>query len=181
MLVLGGVLIGAAIAAGLLWKGEPSPALPVTRFAFTLAQGQQLTVTRHSVAVSPDGTRMVYAADGGLFVRSMSDLEARVISGTDPALSPVFSPDGQSLVFWSDSALKRIAIGGGTAVTICQLGIAPAGITWSNDSILFSQQGVIMRVSPNGGKPAVLLEPEQFRGAGVWSSPAARRRRCSSR
>ncbi len=61
-------------------------------------------------------------------------------------------------MFWGDSALKRIPIGGGTAVTLCQVGIAPSSITWNNDSILFSQHGAIMRVSPNGGKPAVLLE-----------------------
>ena len=158
MLVLGGVLIGAAMAVALLWKSEPSPAVSVTRFAFPLPQGQQLTGTRQSIAVSPDGTRVVYAAAGGLFLRSMWDLEARAISAAAPALSPVFSPDGQSLVFWADSVLKRIAIGGGAAVILCQVGIPPSSISWSNDNILFTHQDAIMRVPPNGGKPAVLLE-----------------------
>ena len=70
--------------------------------------------------MSPDGTRMVYAAEGRLYLRSMSEFEARAIPGTDTAINPAFSPDGQSLVFWADSALKRIAVSGGTAVTIFQ-------------------------------------------------------------
>ena len=53
----------------------------------------------------------------GCYLRSMSDFEARPIPGTDAAINPVFSPDGQSLAFWSDSALKRIAVSGGAAVT----------------------------------------------------------------
>ena len=73
--------------------------------------------------------------------------------------NPVFSPDGQSLAFWAGSTLKRIAVSGGTAVTIFQTSVAPSGISWGNEGILFSQSGTtIMRVSPNGGKPEVLLD-----------------------
>ena len=72
---------------------------------------------------------MVYAAEGRLYLRSMSDFEARAIPGTDEAINPVFSPDGQSLVFWADSALKRIAVSGGTAVTIFQVGSATVQVS----------------------------------------------------
>ena len=96
----------------------------------------------------------------GLFLRSMSELEARAIPGTDRAVNPVFSPDGQSLVFWADSALKRIAVGGGTAVTICPGSVRRRpGIVWSRRRHPVLAAGTaIMRVSPNGGKPEVLLD-----------------------
>ena len=89
----------------------------------------------------------------------MSELEARAIPGTDPAINPVFSPDGQSLVFWADSALKRIAVSGGTAVTICQVGSAPSRhhLEQRRHPVL-AGGSAIMRVSPNGGKPEVLLD-----------------------
>jgi serine/threonine-protein kinase len=158
ILVAVGVAIGAA-AATAVWKPKPSPAGVVTRFAFTLPQGQQLTLQRQAVAISPDGTHIAYAAEGRLYLRAMSELEARAIPGTDESITPVFSPDGQSLVFFSlsDSALKRIAVGSGVPVTICQTRQAN-GISWGNDGILFALPGTgIMRVSPNGGTPEMLV------------------------
>ena len=118
--VLLGVVIGAAAAAIGVWKLRPSPAVPVSRFALTLPQGKQLTAnSRQAVALSPDGTRLVYVTDGRLYVRSMSEFETRVVTGTDIATNPVFSPDSQSVVFYSpvDRTLKRIALIGGVPVS----------------------------------------------------------------
>ncbi len=160
MLVVGGVLIGAAIAASVVWRLRPAQAAPVTRFALNLPQGQLLTVTREVLDISPDGTRLVYSANGRLYLRSMSEFESRELPGTGPALNPVFSPDGQSVAFWGDSRLKRIAVDTpGTAVTICEVGSAPYSTSWSDAGILYSRLGMaIMRVSPNGGKPEVAVD-----------------------
>jgi hypothetical protein len=44
----------------------------ITRFPFTLPEGQQLTnLGRQVVAISPDGAQMVYAANRRLYLRSM--------------------------------------------------------------------------------------------------------------
>jgi serine/threonine-protein kinase len=151
-------LIAAVAAAVMVGRPTPSASLPVMRFAITLPPDQQFTGARQAVAMSPDGSRLVYAADGRLFVRSLSDIEARPIPGAELALHPVFSPDGQSVVFWSDSLLKRIAVSGGSPVTICATAPAPSGISWQDDAILFGQLGTgIVRVSANGGKPEVLV------------------------
>src|SRR5262249_44531455 len=125
-----------------------------------------LTLPRQAVTISPDGTRIVYAADRKLFLRSMTEIEPRAIPGTEGAAHPVFSPDGQSLAFWTEGALKRIAASGGTAVTICLTSPgAPSGITWTNDSILFAEGRVrIMRVSAKGGKPEVLVALKDSEG-----------------
>ena len=141
------------------WQLRPVPVVPVTRFAFTLSEGQQLNANRQAFAVSPDGTRIVYAANARLYLRLMSDFEATAIPGTAPAINPIFSPDGQSLVFYAESWLKRIAISGGTATPICQVGSGPLGISWDSNGILFSAAGTaIMRVSPEGGKPELLVD-----------------------
>ncbi len=115
LLVLAGAAIGAAAFAATTSRTPPPPA-PVARFALTLPPGQQLTLPRQAVAISPDGTRIAYAADGRLYLRSLSSLEATAIAGTEGAINPMFSPDGQALAFWADSTLKRIAIGGGVPV-----------------------------------------------------------------
>ena len=156
-------LILGVIAGISVWYFRPSKPLTVTRFVVTLAEGQQFTNPgRNLVAISRDGTQMVYVANRGLYHRSMHELEARLIPGTDTqtaVLSPVFSPDGRSVVFLSqsDSTLKKIAVTGGAAVTICPAEF-PFGISWGPEGILFGQSRKgIMRVSESGGKPELLV------------------------
>ena len=50
----------------------------------------------------------------------MGSLEPHPIAGADPgALNPIFSPDGQSIAYWSvrDQTIKSIAVNGGALVT----------------------------------------------------------------
>ena len=165
-----GALVIAIVAAALggagVWRFASSAAtVPITRLSFPLAEGQQLSRLGHqSVAVSPDGSQIVYVANGRLFLRSRSALEARPIPGTESGPeNPAFSPDGRSIVFGSrlDGVLKRIAVTGGAPVTICPAG-AVFGLSWAWDgSILFAQeQGTrgVLRVSADGGTPAVVIE-----------------------
>jgi eukaryotic-like serine/threonine-protein kinase len=157
VLVAVGVATGAAVVAG-IWNLRPSTVSPVTRFEFALPHGQQLTLPRQAVAISPDGSHIAYSADGRLYLRSMAALEPLAIAGTENGVNPVFAPDGQSLVFWVDSSIKRIALTGGVPVTICRTGTAPSSISWSKEGILFPQPGAgIMRVSENGGEPEPLV------------------------
>jgi Tol biopolymer transport system component len=143
----------------------PAPPLAVTRFALALGEGQQFTAnSNQSFAVSPDGTQLVYVANNQLYLRSMSDLEARPVPGTQQTATPfipVFSPDSRSIAFYSqvDRTIKKIAVSGGATVTICDLGSPTIlGMTWDTGGIVFGQgaQG-IMRVSADGGQPTVLV------------------------
>ena len=57
-----GVIAGISV-----WYFRPSKPLTVTRFVVTLAEGQQFTNPgRNLVAISRDGTQMVYVANRGL-------------------------------------------------------------------------------------------------------------------
>ncbi|MBI1872380.1 MAG: protein kinase [Acidobacteria bacterium] len=159
--IAGSAMVAAVLAGYATWTMKPTPPLTITRFPFILPDGQQFSgVVFHFVAISPDGTRMLYGANLRLHVRSMSDLEARPISGTEnlSALAePVFSPDGGSVVFWAgDQTLKKVGVTGSAAVTICPAE-APQGVSWGPDGIVFGQPRGIMRVSPNGGKPELLI------------------------
>jgi serine/threonine-protein kinase len=160
-----GVVLASLVTSAIWWTKRPlSVAQPLTRFPVMLPGDQGFSnIGRQLLAISPDGTRIVYVANQRLYLRSMAEQEARPISGTDtptPGITnPVFSPDGQSVAFWSgtDQTLKRIAIIGGAAVTICEAA-NPYGMSWGADGLVFGQGARgIMRVSANGGKPDLLV------------------------
>jgi len=163
--MLSAIVAGVLASAATVYLTPLQAPLVVTRFPFTLGEGQLSTGTptsRQAVAISPDGAQMAYLANGRLYLRSMSELEGRPIAGADTGsfvTSPVFSPDSRSVAFWSsaDQTLKKVAVSGGAAVTICRAD-PPLGVRWGTDGIVFGQPNKgIMRVSANGGTPEVLV------------------------
>ena len=164
------VVLTALVAGAAVWFLKPSPDSPpgVSRFDYDLPEGHQIRAPlREAVAVSPDGRRFAYNTNDGIYLRSMDAFDARVIPGTETGLTSLaFSPDGSWIVFWSadDNKLKKIAVSGGTAVTLCDA-VNPQGVSWSRDgTILFGQFQGIMRVSENGGVPELIIKtgsPEQ--------------------
>jgi Tol biopolymer transport system component len=167
--VAAGLLAGAVVAGGAVWKLKPEPAEPIAQFEFPLPDGQAFTDSgRPLLAMSPDGASFAYAANGQLYLKKMREFKATAIQGSDvPAggpLSPVFSPDGNSLAFFSegDKTIKRIAIDGGMPVTICQAA-SVFGMNWGADNnILFGESGTgVMRVSANGGKAEAIIAAEK--------------------
>ncbi|MGH9201673.1 MAG: TolB family protein, partial [Vicinamibacterales bacterium] len=179
---LSAILAGALVGAAWYLSLRPSTPTAVTRFPFTLPAGQiftGLSSNRHMVALSPDGARMVYAANTRLYLRSMSELDARAIQGTEGhrnVTEPAFSPDGRSIAFYAfaDQTLKRTAVTGGAAVTICPAD-NPFGISWGPDGIVFGQGSKgIMRVSPDGGTPDVLVVKDGEMALGPRVLPGGR-------
>ena len=159
---LAAILAGTLGVAGALWlKRAPVPA--VSRFAVALPEGQSFSSAgRHTIAISPDGSRMAYVASNQLHVRAMSELASKPVPGTEifgGSTEVVFSPNGQELAFFaaSDNSLKRIAITGGAPVTIGPA-TNPFGMNWGEDGLVFGQNGKgVVRVSPNGGTQEVLV------------------------
>ena len=96
-------------------------------------------------------------------MRRLDQLQATPLPGTEGARNPFFSPDGQWIAFFADGKLKKVAVTGGAAVTLCD---APddRGGTWAEDgTIVFAPQGRggLSRVSADGGAPEVVttLDP----------------------
>jgi len=163
--VIAATLILAAIAGTAVWALKPAAPAPTVRFVDVLPAGRILTRPgRRSLAISKDGTLIVYVANRELYLRDVGEWDARAIPGTDvdPA-APVFSPDGQWIAFWdgSDGQLKKIAISGGAPVTLAPAE-GPYGLmSWSTDDrIVWSQSTGIMTVSANGGTATTLVASE---------------------
>jgi eukaryotic-like serine/threonine-protein kinase len=153
----------AALASGYAaWKLKPESARSIARFNLALPSDQTFTSTlRQFVALSPDGSTIAYIANGRVWIRPLSGLDARPVTASEVVpTSPVFSPDGQSIAFTSASerALKRAAITGGTAMTLASPIDVPFGLSWDASGILIGQVGKgILRVSSNGGRPEVIV------------------------
>jgi Tol biopolymer transport system component len=159
-------IVAAGLGSGVTWtlRNSPLPPALTMRFPLLLPEGLHFDVgTRHLVAISPDGSRIVYAVNARLYLRSMGELDARPIAGTEnlgAVTEPVFSPNGLAIAFWaaSDRTIKRIDATGGAAVTLCPANM-PFGMNWGADGVVFGQGGDgILRVSPNGGQPEVLVK-----------------------
>src|SRR5262249_33461611 len=80
----GAVVVGVLIAAAWSWRyGRAEPTPLVGRFAVSLPDGQTFpNGTRTMIAISPDGSQIVYVANSQLYLRALSDLEPRPIPGT---------------------------------------------------------------------------------------------------
>jgi serine/threonine-protein kinase len=159
------VVAASALTGVAVWRTRPAAAAaPTTRFSIAL-QPLRLTATQRTVvALSPDGRTLAFSAEPprALYLRSMNALEPRLLRGTEGLVSPigpVFSPDGQSIAFWSnqDQSLKRISVTGGAPLTLCATEL-PSGLTWTTDAIVFATPDGIFRVAPEGGQPEILIK-----------------------
>jgi len=159
------------IVAGVTgWRLKPSAPALVTRFPLVLPEDQAFIRTpSHLIAISPDGTKLVYAASGKLFLRDMSQMQARPVQGAsdnDP-VRPFFSPDSQWIGFYSfrDSALEKVAIAGGATITICKTN-GPTTAYWNGNEIVFHELGKgILRVPADGGQPEILVRLKREEGS----------------
>lgn len=159
---LAGALLFAAIGflAGRARRSAQTPA-PTILFGVDAPPGTSFAQrsVQTELAVSPDGTKLAFCAlEGGrwaLYVRSLDELAARKIAGTEGAMSPFWSPDSKWIGFFAGTSLKKVSVDGGLIQTI-----APAsggsGSWNSNGTILFASWGpkgsnAILSVSDAGG------------------------------
>src|SRR5262245_5133717 len=152
------------VAAGFALRNAispPSNIFPEMRVEVTTPS----TADPTSVAISPDGLKIVYVAisegRSQLRLRLLDTGVERSLPGTDGALFPFWSANNRSVGFFADGSLKRTDIDGGLPRILAD---APAGRggSWNReDVILFTPNagGPIFRVSATGdGEPMPLTE-----------------------
>ena len=174
--IVAAILVGIA-AAAIAWMLRPLPpplSRPSARFVIDTGADGFSNTGRHLVAISPQGTHLVYSTDQRLYLRSLNQLDASPIRGTEPqpgrvigntaagstaGREPFFSPDGQWIGFYQDGQIKKVSVAGGPPVTLC-----PAetlwGASWAADGTILYGQGPagIWRVSASGGEPENLVK-----------------------
>ncbi len=177
LVLTAGALLLVAILTGLtVWSLKPTPPQHVTRTVINLPPGQQLAGLSFgpAVALSPDGTHLAYIARQGgtpqLYLRAMESLEARPIPGTEGAVIPFFSPDGEWLGFFAGQKLMKISVSGGSAITLGDAPV-PLGASWGSQRVIaFAPTNVsaLQQVRDEGGASQPLTRIEKEDGSHRW-------------
>ena len=158
-------LLGAAVAVTSVWLAVRPPPLAPVRLSIQASGAAALTLSgERDVAISPDGQHVVYVGANGsrLYVRALDQQEAKPLEGLGVPHHPFFSPDGRWIGFFDGTtALKKVSVNGGPAVTVSRVGAAPSGAAWiSDDRIVFATAaGILFTVAADGGEPQRLTMP----------------------
>jgi eukaryotic-like serine/threonine-protein kinase len=170
--LLGSVAAVVALVAvgALTWslqKGGATTAPPRV-LRMTIASSGTVAAADRSLAMTPDGTRVVYVGiNNQLMVHALDRLDPTAIhTGAGPLNWVFVSPDGRWVGFAEGRTLRKVAITGGPAQTIAQTNLR-IGATWApDDSIIFASDEAtgLQRVSANSGNVDVLTQPAQARG-----------------
>ncbi|MHC4518018.1 MAG: protein kinase domain-containing protein, partial [Planctomycetota bacterium] len=182
LVALACLVVGAILASTILMNLIPSgPAEPrvVSRLSIPLPPDKPLLVgawPNRFVAISPDGTRLVYVARLGakhtaLHMRSIDSLEIKPIPGTRGAHNPFFSPDGQWVGFFAPD-LKKVSLDGGEPLPLLEnlrWGATAFG-SWADDgTIVISVVGTgLQRIPEDGGPPEILIAPSAEEGKALY-------------
>jgi Tol biopolymer transport system component len=130
-----------------------------------------------TVALSPDGSNLAFLARSpsgsqAIYVRPMHGLDARLVPGTEGAISPSFSADGSWLLFSVQGALRKVPITGGTALLVADRSHVAPNTSWNErDEIIFGSEGELWLGSGRGGTPTPLTTVDSARGHLRYSWP----------
>ena len=177
--ILGAAIPAAAvIAVAFLWFGRTGMAASGSTHTLSVQPPLQHD-GRPGLALSPDGSRLAYIAQGGVPCTRGLDESAAICWPEMPGASdPFFSPDGRSLGFFVAGTLKRVPAAGG-AVQDLDISRVSSGRTasWSYDpslptmgrdgSIVFASPSGICRMGP-GGRPEVIAAARPEDGPYFW-------------
>jgi serine/threonine-protein kinase len=165
------VLAGAALWGWL----RPEPPKPVSRYSMALPEGEALAQTSWArVAISPDGEQMVYSGltsqGPRLLVRARDQLHATPLPGTEDAVNPFFSPDGNRVGFFttiSPREIKVVSLAGGPPITVVDSLVGLPGATWGTDGYIYFDAvgiGPLLRVPASGGMPVPIAALDTAQG-----------------
>jgi len=174
--VLAAVVLTAVTAGVAVWILVPQHTRPVARFVVGTSATEPFSAgfPNRSLAISPDGTRIVYrsTADGGvhIYLRQTDQLEGRRLPQGNCG-NPFFSPDGAWVVCSTsdDSTWKKMSTRGGPPVTLFPTGAAaPRGASWGPDNTIIFARNIVgtglSRGPAAGGDPEVLTTPDADQG-----------------
>ena len=125
-------------------------------------------------SVSPDGRRLVFAAEGAdgvlrLWSRTMNTLQPVPLPGTEVfAIIPpvVWSPDSRFVAFDPGYVLKKASVDGGAPQSLCEMPGTAVGGSWNRagDILLGNALGGLFRCPAAGGRATSVTVADLSKG-----------------
>ena len=169
-----GVLL-AAVLLGLLYFRRTPGQERILRF--TIEPPAKTTLRRDDFpVVSPDGQHIAFVAIGAdsrtqIWVRAAASPAPQLVSGTEEAVLPFWSPDSRQIGFFAQGKVKRIERTGGISQVLADAD-RPMGGAWSrNGMILFAVSGSGLRVVAAAGgdsRQVTTVDPASLQTQHRW-------------
>ncbi len=144
-------------------RPPPQVTAPVIRYTMAFPAGEEFAEAYGvSLAVSPDGSRLVYLSGSSgafqLWSRTRDQLIGEPLVGTEDAWQPFFSPDGQQVAFVTGNrALKIVSLRGEPPRTVVDSGMWRVSGSWGSDGYLYVSMQAhglgLVRLPIEGGAP----------------------------
>jgi Tol biopolymer transport system component len=161
MLPMAAVVVLAAGALALMYvsmQGKEEPRLPLRAELLAPAGVEFDPVVTGAMALSSDGTRLVFlatqAGQSRLWIREFASGRATALAGTDGAIFPFWSPDGSYIGFFADGKLKKIPAAGGPVQVLADARDGRGG-SWSPAGVIVFTPDILspLFVVPDSGGP----------------------------
>jgi serine/threonine-protein kinase len=160
LVVIAAIATAIAFAPG--FRRAPPAASPV-RLTVELGAGTPLPRIAaqfgDNIALSPDASLVAFAAQKSteglaqlIYVRALSELQARPLAGTDGGSQPFFSPDSRWVGYFADGKLMKVPVDGGPSQALADAS-DPRGGSWGSDG-------------------HIVFTPDRFSGTPLWRVPA---------
>ncbi len=176
----GALAVGLVIISWVAWHAPRPVSQPLTRLSVELqefALTSEAVAPGASIALSPDGRRIVYRGRGAddtfrLYTRPLDQEQAAPLAGTEGAYGPFFSADGQAVGFFAGGKLKKISVERGGVVVLCDAALGVGG-SWGEDGNIIAalnKASILSRIPSEGGsvRPVTELKPAEKELGHFW-------------
>jgi serine/threonine protein kinase/Tol biopolymer transport system component len=150
----------------------------VTRLSISLPVPLAPRYDTANIALSQDGRTLAYVGikngTPSLYVRTMEQVEVRLLAGTEGAEGPVFSPDGAWIAFFANGKLKKVPVLGGSPTVVNEGNPDSLGMEWTPDGTIVFTRGFtlgVARVSASGGAAQTVMVPDPGKGESGYLWP----------
>jgi Tol biopolymer transport system component len=155
-----------------VWRQNATRTGPVTRLTLPLP-----FESLRGFSLSPDGRMLAYSAPSEhkpmVWLRALDGLEAQPRPGTEGGTYPFWSPDSESIGFFTgDGKLKRMQAAGGLPQVVAEVPVGQrVGASWSSTGVIIftiNSEGGLQRVAASGGRPEALTQPGPLEVGHKW-------------
>jgi Tol biopolymer transport system component len=173
--VAAGVAAGAFAAAG-LWLtstqwGSEKPSAPIHVSVPFLERAATLPFGQRYLAISADGSTIALAGARRLCIRRFDQKDSISIE-TGVGSHPFFSPDGEWIGLFTETALIKVSSQGGRPEVVTRVTDRPAGGAWRADgTIVYATTEGLYAIAASGGDRKLVASPDRARKEDLYGFP----------